>query len=133
MSKENLNAFNEKAKGDEDLQTRIQYAWLELENGCQEPRRKYAETLVAMGKEAGFEFSANDVAEHLIDETGGELSEGDLDEVAGGGGMTLSASYKTFNMGSRLNRNTMNLRGLDLKRMQHLNKANHGPGTLGLT
>jgi|TARA_Y100000294_G_scaffold1748_1_gene2057 predicted ribosomally synthesized peptide with nif11-like leader len=68
MSQENLEQFMEQVAGSEKLQARIGD---EID----------AESLIALGVECGFEFTAEDLT------TGAELSDGELDEVAGGFGI----------------------------------------------
>tara|TARA_B100000959_G_scaffold278972_1_gene338321 strand:+ start:71 stop:397 length:327 start_codon:yes stop_codon:yes gene_type:complete len=65
MSKENLEQFMKQVTSSEELQARIGD---EID----------AESLIALGAECGFEFTAEDLQET------GELSEEELDGVAGG-------------------------------------------------
>ena len=65
MSKESLEQFSEKVAGSEELQARIGD---EID----------AESLIALGVECGFEFTAEDLGQSA------ELSEDELDAVAGG-------------------------------------------------
>ena len=73
MSEEQLKAFLEKVKGDSTLQEKLKAAadasnWAELTNA-----------VVAIAKEAGFSISTDD-----INQTQSELSEDELEGVAGG-------------------------------------------------
>ena len=65
MSKENLDQFIQKVTDDEQLQARIGE---EID----------ADSLIALGTEHGFEFTAEDLAANV------ELSDEELDGVAGG-------------------------------------------------
>ena len=65
MSKENLEQFIQQISDSEELQARIGD---EID----------AESLIALGAEHGFEFTADDLAEHA------ELSDEELEGVAGG-------------------------------------------------
>jgi predicted ribosomally synthesized peptide with nif11-like leader len=69
MSKESLDQFIQKVTDSEELQARI--------GGEMD-----ADSLIALGAEHGFEFSAGDLA------AGAELSDEELDGVAGGISMT---------------------------------------------
>ena len=70
MSEEQLKAFLEKVKGDTSLQEKLKAA-------------KSPEDVVGIAKEHGFEFTADKLT---------ELSEGELEGVAGGcGGNTFTA------------------------------------------
>ena len=66
MSKENLEQFIQKVTSSEELQTRI-------------GDEMDADSLIALGAEHGCEFTAEDLAENA------ELSDEELDSVAGGG------------------------------------------------
>ena len=67
MSEEQLKAFLEKIKGDTSLQEKLKAA-------------ADSEAVLAIAKEAGFSLSADD-----LNKTQSELSEEDLECVAGGG------------------------------------------------
>ena len=67
MPEEQLKAFLNKVKGDASIQERLKYA-------------SDADAVVAIAKEAGFMISAND-----LNKTQSELSEKELEGVAGGG------------------------------------------------
>jgi len=83
MSKENLDQFMNQVADSEELQARIGE---EID----------AETLIALGAEHGCEFSADDLT------AGAELSDEELDSVAGGGvfakldGVAAGAAYIKF-------------------------------------
>ena len=66
MSKENLDQFMQKVTDSEELQSRI-------------GEEMDADSLIALGAEHGCEFSADDLT------AGAELSDEELDGVAGGG------------------------------------------------
>ena len=66
MSEEQLKAFLEKVKGDTSLQEKLQGA-------------SDANSIAAIAKEAGFSISADD-----INKAQSELSDGELEGVAGG-------------------------------------------------
>ena len=66
MSKENLDQFMDQVADSEELQTRI-------------GEEMDADVLIALGAEHGCEFSADDLT------AGAELSDEELDSVAGGG------------------------------------------------
>ena len=68
MSKENLDQFIQKVTDSEELQARIGE---EID----------ADSLIALGTEHGFEFTAEDLAVNV------ELSDEELDSVAGGFGV----------------------------------------------
>jgi predicted ribosomally synthesized peptide with nif11-like leader len=70
MSEEQLKAFLEKVKGDTTLQEKLKAA-------------SDADGVVAIAKEAGFKISAEDLNEKV------ELSEEELEGVAGGGAATV--------------------------------------------
>ena len=81
MSQENLEQFMEQVAGSEELQARIGD---EID----------AESLIALGVECGFEFTAADLT------TGAELSDGELDEVAGGFGIADLKNTSVQKLGS---------------------------------
>ena len=68
MSKENLDQFIQKVTDDEQLQARV-------------GEEMDADSLIALGTEHGFEFTAEDLAANV------ELSDEELDGVAGGFGV----------------------------------------------
>ena len=74
MSEEQLKAFIAKAKDDQSIQDKLKAA-------------KTPEDVVGIAKEHGHEFTADDVA---------ELSEEELEGVAGGGMCVTSADTTTF-------------------------------------
>ena len=84
MSAENVKAFFEKAEGDKALQEKLK-ALAEQE----EAREAGDEELVKIASAAGYEFTADDVAE-VRKESAGELSEDELKQVAGGAGQCRS-------------------------------------------
>ncbi len=73
MSEEQLRAFLEKVKGDTSLQEKLKAA-------------ADANAVAAIAKEAGFSISADDLTK-AQSELSEELSEEELEAVAGGGGM----------------------------------------------
>ena len=83
MSKESLDQFVQKVTDSEELQTRIGE---EID----------ADSLIALGAEHGCEFTADDLT------AGAELSDEELDSVAGGGvfakldGVAAGAAYIKF-------------------------------------
>ena len=75
MSKENLDQFIQKVTDDEQLQSRI-------------GDETDADSLIALGAEHGCEFSADDLT------AGAELSDEELDGVAGGSGFVKIGDKK---------------------------------------
>lgn len=76
-----LNAFLDKAKGDEELKTKL------MEAGS-------SADVVALGKEAGFNFTEEDLnAHHNSKISSGEVSQEDLDRVSGGFGPPGTVLY----------------------------------------
>jgi predicted ribosomally synthesized peptide with nif11-like leader len=67
MSIESAKAFIEKAKNDEDFRNRL--------NGFKEGKER-----IAFAKTAGFDFTVQEIKQA----SGAELTDGDLDAVAGG-------------------------------------------------
>ncbi len=85
MSEEQLKAFLEKVKGDTSLQEKLKAA-------------ADADAVAAIAKEAGFSISADD----LTNKDQSELSEEELEGVAGGGhciGILLSINSLIINDG----------------------------------
>ncbi|NOZ23319.1 MAG: Nif11-like leader peptide family natural product precursor, partial [Planctomycetes bacterium] len=79
MSVENMKAFFEKVEGDEALQAKVK-ALIDKH----EPKSDAAAAeLVKIASEAGYDFSTDHVAQ-AQKAAKGELSEGDLEKVAGG-------------------------------------------------
>ena len=76
MSEEQLKVFLEKVKGDTSLQEKLKGA---VDN----------DAVVAIAKAAGFSFSADD-----INKAQSELSEADLEGVAGSGGCAFQSDCK---------------------------------------
>ena len=74
MSLEQLKAFLAKAKGDSNLQEKLKAA-------------KTPEDVVGIAKEHGHEFTADKIA---------DISEEELEDVAGGGGRALANSCLYF-------------------------------------
>ena len=70
MSEEQLKAFLEKVKGDTSLQEKLKAA-------------ADSDAVLAIAKEAGFSISADDLAKAQS-----EISERELEGVAGGGGVS---------------------------------------------
>lgn len=79
MSAENVKAFFEKAEGDKALQAKLKA----LEAKAQGHKKDVAAELVRIAGEAGFKFGADDLA-NVRKADGGELSEKELRQVAGG-------------------------------------------------
>ena len=77
MSKENLEQFMSKVADSEELQAKIGE---EID----------AEALIALGAECGCEFTAEELQESA------ELSDEDLDEMAGGNYVKFVGWYKKF-------------------------------------
>ena len=75
MSKENLDQFIQQISDSEELQTRI-------------GDEMDAETLIALGAEHGCDFTADDLT------AGAELSDEELDGVAGGSGFLILGDKK---------------------------------------
>lgn len=72
MSVENIKAFMDKAKSDEGLKAKLQ-------------GKENADDLIAVGKEAGYEFNQADLQEYLKHkQSSGEVSQDDLEKVSGG-------------------------------------------------
>ena len=80
MSKENLDQFIQKVTDDEQLQVRIGE---EID----------IDSLIALGAECGCEFSVEDLAQTV------ELSDEELDGVAGGVGGSVRVTTTEFDMG----------------------------------
>ena len=78
MGKENLGQFVQKVTDDEQLQARV-------------GEEMDADSLIALGAEHGFEFTAEDLAQNA------ELSDEELDSVAGGQGIDTTPP-KAFNI-----------------------------------
>ena len=83
MSEEQLKAFLEKVKGDTSLQEKLKEA-------------ADSDAVVAIAKEAGLMISADDLAKAKS-----ELSDEELEAVAGGGGDTDGSP--TICLGGRIN------------------------------
>ena len=75
MSKENLDQLIQKVTDSEELQARV-------------GDEMDADSLIALGAEHGCEFSAEDMAENV------ELSDEELDGVAGGMGNTAEGGFR---------------------------------------
>ena len=74
MSKQNVLAFDLRIRGDKDLQSRVKAL----------PAND-ADGLVRLGAEAGFKFSSSELLEVIgVSGSSGELSNEDLEQVAGG-------------------------------------------------
>jgi predicted ribosomally synthesized peptide with nif11-like leader len=94
MSIENARAFYEKVKGDQSLQQRIG----EL------AKEKPAETeviIIKVAAENGFSFTLEEMKAVIAEVApeGGELSDAELEAVAGGGGKSAAIAASIFSVG----------------------------------
>ena len=90
MSKENVRLFNEKVSADKALQGKL-HALNERHEGeelsDEKMMRIYEEDVLPLARECGFDFSMEDLKEYarvLSQSSPGELTEDELDAVAGG-------------------------------------------------
>lgn len=88
MNKQNLQNFYTLIQNSQELQAQL---------GAADSSENFAETAVRIGEENGYSFTAEDVNAFISQQRSGanaELSEADLEAVAGGKGRTCPADTR---------------------------------------
>ncbi len=96
MSKESVKDFLEEVSKNEDLQKQLKAATEGAKVDCEKMIQSQAEILVKIAKNAGYDFTVEDVLAAGKVENG-RLDENELDAVAGGeyNGICILAGYTT--------------------------------------